>query len=105
MGVTFWGNFASGTLFSSISLAWHVLCASVQPGRVVVRARSCRNGARILDVADPCEVLQHWQDFSSQSSSPAAELIVGRSRHILYTPPKGSAMFPCEEATLRSHSG
>ena len=28
MGVTFWGNFASGTLFSSISLAWHVLCAS-----------------------------------------------------------------------------
>jgi hypothetical protein len=44
-------------------------------------------------VADPCEVLQHWQDFSSQSSSPAAELIVGRSRDILYTPPKGSAMF------------
>jgi hypothetical protein len=36
-------------------------------------------------VADPCEVLQHWQDFSSQSSSPAAELIVGRSRDILYT--------------------
>src|SRR5262244_1739562 len=67
-------------------------------GRVVVRARSCRNGARILDVADPCEVLQHWQDFSSQSPSPAAELIVGRSRDILYTPPKGSAMFPCEEA-------
>src|SRR5215831_2856550 len=28
MGVTFWGNFASGTLFSSISLARHVLCAS-----------------------------------------------------------------------------
>src|SRR5262249_55282472 len=28
MGVTLWGNFASGTLFSSISLAWHVLCAS-----------------------------------------------------------------------------
>jgi hypothetical protein len=26
MGVTFWGNFISGTLFSSISLAWHVLC-------------------------------------------------------------------------------
>ena len=58
MGVTFWGNFASGTLFSSISLAWHVPCASVQPGRDAVRARSCRNAARILDVVDPCEVLQ-----------------------------------------------
>src|SRR5437016_8664198 len=32
------------------------------------------------------------------SSSLAAELIVGRSRDILYTPPKGSVMFPCEEA-------
>jgi hypothetical protein len=55
MGVTFCAISHTALCFSSISLAWHVLCASVQPGRVVVRARSCRNGARILDVADPCD--------------------------------------------------
>jgi hypothetical protein len=42
-------------------------------------------------------VLQYWQDFRSQTSSLAAELIVGRSRDLLYTPPKASTMFPLEE--------
>src|SRR5262249_26043546 len=42
------------------------------------------------------------QDCRSQTSSLAAELIVGRSRDILYTPPKESAMFPCEEANDQS---
>src|SRR5262249_52904107 len=60
---------------------------------------------RMPCVARPRQKSSTWptrapalQDFRSQTSSLAAELVVGRSRDILYTPPKGSAMFPCEEA-------
>jgi hypothetical protein len=48
-----------------------------------------------------------WQLDQALASAHAmtlrrvAELIVGRSRNILYTPPKGSAMFPCEGLMIK----
>src|SRR5262249_41623454 len=99
MGVTFWGNFASALCL--VPFHWRGMCYAHQFSRVAVRARSCRNGARIFDDRVRCSSIGKI----SAARVRRLPLIVGHSRDILYTPPKGSdtppkgsAMFPCEEA-------
>jgi hypothetical protein len=62
MGVTFWGNFAYP---HSISLARHVLCASVQPGRVAVREEAEETAP------DP------WSAFTSSISITLVAPVIG----------------------------
>jgi hypothetical protein len=61
MGVTFWGQFRIPHSVSSISLVRHVLCASVQPGRVAVRASWPPGGPQsVIEGPHRADMLQDW---------------------------------------------